>query len=169
MVSVVTSIYTVYISDQYVIVTCDYDPRRVAGRLIHIHTHTRVLIVMADTKVEALQWQRDLQDFYLSCSRRVAHRHISSYPPRNETPCRVFTCGRDYFGAVAVALLSAQHEILIASWMVSPYLWLTRPPEPPVRLDQILKFKAEQGVKIYVMLYQEVICILVYLVKKKRG
>jgi phosphatidylserine/phosphatidylglycerophosphate/cardiolipin synthase-like enzyme len=121
---------------------------------------------MADTKLAALEWQRDLQDFYLTCSRRVLHRHLSSYPPRNETPCRVFTCGRDYFGAVVVALLSAQHEILIASWMVSPYLWLTRPPEPPLRLDQVLKFKAEQGVKIYVMLYQEVrlfvISLLIY-------
>lgn len=49
----------------------------------------------------------------------------------------MYTCGRDYFGAVTAALLSAQKEIYIASWMVSPLLWLTRPPAPPIRLDQV--------------------------------
>ena len=27
---------------------------------------------------------------------------------------------------------------------------------PPLRLDQILRFKAEQGIKIYILLYKEV-------------
>lgn len=57
---------------------------------------------------------------------------------------------------VAAALLGAQHEILITNWKNSPTVLLTRPPLPPIRLDQILRFKAEQGVKIYILLYKEV-------------
>ncbi len=98
-----------------------------------------------------------LEEFYSGTSRRSIHAYSSSFPSRVHNPVRIYTCGRDYFGAVTVAMLAAQHEIFIASWMVSPFLWLTRPPEPPVRLDQLLKFKADRGVKIYVLLYQEVL------------
>ena len=60
------------------------------------------------------------------------------------------------FFKVAIALLRAQNEIFITSWKNSPKVLLTRPPLPPLRLDQILKYKAEQGVKIYILLYKEV-------------
>lgn len=33
---------------------------------------------------------------------------------------------------------------------------------PPIRLDQLLKFKAEQGVLIYVLLYQEVLFLFAF-------
>jgi phospholipase D1/2 len=57
---------------------------------------------------------------------------------------------------VAVALLNAQKEILITCWKNSPCVLLTRPPLPSIRLDHILKYKAEQGVKIFILLYKEV-------------
>lgn len=40
--------------------------------------------------------------------------------------------------------------------MISPMLLLTRPPLSPLRLDQILQYKANQGVKIFILLYKEV-------------
>lgn len=40
--------------------------------------------------------------------------------------------------------------------MISPTLLLTRPPLPSIRLDQILQYKANQGVKIFILLYKEV-------------
>lgn len=43
-----------------------------------------------------------------------------------------------------------------ASHRGSPTVILTRPPYPTLRLDQILQYKAQQGVKIYVLLYKEV-------------
>ena len=69
---------------------------------------------------------------------------------------KVYTTPRDYYSAVAVALLNAQKEILITGWKNSPCVVLTRPPLPTLRLDQILKYKAEQGVKIFILLYKEV-------------
>ena len=43
-------------------------------------------------------------------------------------------------------------------WWLTPELFLRRPPadHPEWRLDRILKRKAEQGVKIYVIVYKEV-------------
>ncbi len=66
--------------------------------------------------------------------------------------------GRDYFWAVSVALERAKETIYIADWWISPELFLRRPPyyNQEWRLDQILKRKAEAGVKIYVIVYKEV-------------
>lgn len=48
--------------------------------------------------------------------------------------------------------------IWIAGWWVTPEMWLRRPPaeHPEYRLDRLLLRKAEEGVKIYVMVYKEV-------------
>lgn len=66
--------------------------------------------------------------------------------------------GLDYFWAVSIALEDAKESIYIADWWLSPELFLRRPPHhnQEFRLDQILKRKAEAGVKIYVMVYKEV-------------
>lgn len=52
----------------------------------------------------------------------------------------------------------AKESIYIADWWLSPELFLRRPPHhnQEFRLDQILKRKAEAGVKIFVMVYKEV-------------
>ena len=60
--------------------------------------------------------------------------------------------------AVSVALDRAKETIYIEDWWLSPELFLRRPPfyNQEWRLDQILKRKAEQGVKIYIIVYKEV-------------
>ena len=46
----------------------------------------------------------------------------------------------------------------VKDWWLTPELYLRRPPayHPEWRLDRILKRKAQQGVKIYVVVYKEV-------------
>ena len=67
--------------------------------------------------------------------------------------------GRDYFWAVSAALERAKETIYIADWWISPELFLRRPPfyNQEWRLDQVLKRRAEAGVKIYVVVYKEVV------------
>lgn len=56
------------------------------------------------------------------------------------------------------ALDKAKEVIYIEDWWLSPELFLRRPPyyNQEWRLDQILKRRAEAGVKIYVVVYREV-------------
>ncbi len=59
---------------------------------------------------------------------------------------------------MSAALDKAQEVIYIADWWLSPELFLRRPPyfNQEWRLDQVLKRRAEAGVKIYVIVYREV-------------
>jgi phosphatidylserine/phosphatidylglycerophosphate/cardiolipin synthase-like enzyme len=64
----------------------------------------------------------------------------------------------DYFWALSEILDSAKESIFIMDWWLSPELYLRRPPTfyPQWRLDRLLRRKAQEGVKVYVMVYKEV-------------
>ena len=55
------------------------------------------------------------------------------------------------------AILSAKEEIYIADWWLCPELYLKRPTNDiQYRLDKILLKKANEGVKVYILLFKEV-------------
>ncbi|KAH6607803.1 phospholipase [Trichoderma cornu-damae] len=87
-----------------------------------------------------------------------SHRFRSYFPEREGNLVKWYVDGRDYFWAVSVALEQAKETIYIEDWWLSPELFLRRPPhqKQEYRLDQILKRKAEQGIKIFVVVYKEV-------------
>jgi phospholipase D1/2 len=125
-----------------------------AGRVITLKTGTRRLTFFAANTKIAREWVLEFQKMY--SNRLVKHFYDSSYAARMKNEVRVYCNGCEYYQAVAVALLTAQKEIFITSWKNSPTVLLTRPPLPPLRLDHILKYKADQGVQIFVLLYKEV-------------
>ncbi|KAK4130101.1 phospholipase D/nuclease [Trichocladium antarcticum] len=87
-----------------------------------------------------------------------SHRFQSYFPERDGNMVKWYVDGRDYFWAVSVALEKAKETIYIEDWWLSPELFLRRPPSqnPEWRLDQVLKRRAEAGVKIYIVVYREV-------------
>lgn len=87
-----------------------------------------------------------------------SHRFQSFAPERDGNLVKWYVDGRDYFWAVAEALEKAQETIYIADWWLSPELFLKRPPfyNQQYRLDQVLKRRAQAGVKIYISVYKEV-------------
>lgn len=87
-----------------------------------------------------------------------SHRFESFAPERDGNKIKWYVDGRDYFWAVSVALERAKETIYIADWWLSPELFLRRPPyyNQEWRVDQVLKRRAEAGVKIYVIVYKEV-------------
>ena len=91
-----------------------------------------------------------------------SHRFESFAPERDGNNIKWYVDGRDYFWAVSVALEKAKETIYIADWWLSPELFLRRPPyyNQEWRLDQVLKRRAEAGVKIYVIVYKEVAAAL---------
>jgi phospholipase D1/2 len=128
----------------------------VVGRVITVFTETRRLLFSAPTERSAQEWVAALREFYTGSTRATAHFFEAAFPPRLGCEVKVYTYTRDYYNALAISLLSAQKEIFIASWKCSPTVLLTRPPYPTLRLDQILKYKADLGVKVYLLLYKEV-------------
>ncbi|KAI9491274.1 hypothetical protein BDB00DRAFT_767302 [Zychaea mexicana] len=82
------------------------------------------------------------------------HRYDSFAPVRHEAQVKYFIDGHDYCWAVAEAIENARQVIFIEDW----WLYLRRPPAkyPEYRIDNLLKRKAEEGVKIFVVVYKEV-------------
>lgn len=89
---------------------------------------------------------------------RDEHRFDSFFPERDNNLIKWYVDGRDYFWAVSEALEKAKEIIYIEDWWLSPELFMRRPPyyNQEWRLDQIIKRRAEAGVKIYVIVYREV-------------
>ncbi|THC92953.1 hypothetical protein EYZ11_007571 [Aspergillus tanneri] len=87
-----------------------------------------------------------------------SNRFGSFAPIRENNRVKWYVDALDYLWAVSVALEQAKEVIYIEDWWLSPELFLRRPPflAQEWRLDQVLKRRAEAGVKIYVIVYKEV-------------
>eukprot|EP01117_Protostelium_nocturnum_P008283 TRINITY_DN2958_c0_g1_i3.p1 TRINITY_DN2958_c0_g1~~TRINITY_DN2958_c0_g1_i3.p1 ORF type:complete len:1225 (-),score=367.75 TRINITY_DN2958_c0_g1_i3:22-3696(-) len=85
------------------------------------------------------------------------HRFQSFVPERKNIACRWFVDGRELYRFMADTINSAVSEIFIAGWWVSPELYLKREFGAGLewRLDMLLRKKAEQGIKIYVLVWNE--------------
>ena len=92
-----------------------------------------------------------------------SHRFNSFAPIRDNNKVKWYVDALDYMWAVSIALEQAEKVIYIEDWWLSPELFLRRPPymAQEWRLDQVLKRRAEAGVKIYVIVYKEVGCDLI--------
>jgi phospholipase D1/2 len=121
-----------------------------------IRNRTRKVSFQTNSNRETVLWVQAVNSFYAQSPRKQVQPYQATFPPRLLTPLALYPCGKQYFSALAEGLLSAREEIFITAWKLSPSLLLSRPPAPPLRLDQILKHKADRGVKIYVLLYKEV-------------
>uniref|UniRef100_UPI00398F5682 phospholipase D2-like isoform X2 n=1 Tax=Pristiophorus japonicus TaxID=55135 RepID=UPI00398F5682 len=126
---------------------------------VMIENLSRTLIIKCSSYRQACWWKQEItnlaerhgQDFL------TEHRFDSFVPARHSIQARWFVNGSGYFSAVADALEQAKEEIFIADWWLSPEIYLKRPAKDNYwRLDNLLKRKAEQGVKIFVLLYKEV-------------
>lgn len=88
----------------------------------------------------------------------ASHRFRSFADQRTDNAIKWHVDGHDYMWAVSELLDNARDVIFILDWWLTPELYLRRPPAkyPQWRLDKLLQRKAQQGVKIYVVVYKEV-------------
>uniref|UniRef100_A0A4W5JSW7 Phospholipase n=1 Tax=Hucho hucho TaxID=62062 RepID=A0A4W5JSW7_9TELE len=86
------------------------------------------------------------------------HRFGSFARQEHNIPAKWYVNGKTYMADVADALEEAEEEIFITDWWLSPEIFMKRPVVEGNRwrLDCILRRKAQQGVRIFVMLYKEV-------------
>ena len=86
------------------------------------------------------------------------HRYASFAPVRDNNTCEWFVNGRSYFEALLKAIPLATHEIFIAGWWVAPAVYLSREKaelDNATQLGELLASRAEQGVKVYVLIWNE--------------
>ncbi|KAF8523531.1 phospholipase D [Hysterangium stoloniferum] len=88
----------------------------------------------------------------------AGHRFHSFANERASNFVKWHVDGHDFFYAVSEMLESAREVIMIMDWWLTPELYLRRPPafHPEWRLDRVLQRKAEEGVKVYIIVYKEV-------------
>ncbi|KAM9332850.1 phospholipase D2 [Pholidichthys leucotaenia] len=124
---------------------------------VRIENFTRSLIIKCNSYRQTHWWTHEINRFAQSCDFLKLHRFEGFAPPREDTLTKWYVNGCDYFKDLADALEQAKEEIFITDWWLSPEVFLKRPAKDNYwRLDEILKRKANQGVKVCVLLYKEV-------------
>ncbi|XP_070585330.1 phospholipase D2 isoform X4 [Erythrolamprus reginae] len=126
---------------------------------VRVDNSCRSLVLKCSSYRQARWWGQQIMELATSKGHQYLqrHRHEGFAPVREGTPARWFLNGAGYFSAVADALLQAREEIFITDWWLSPEIYLKRPAQSDEwRLDLILKHKAEEGVRVCVLLFKEV-------------
>ncbi|XP_024249880.1 phospholipase D2 isoform X2 [Oncorhynchus tshawytscha] len=117
----------------------------------------RNLVIKCNSYRQAHWWSHEINRLAEPCEFLQVQRFGGFAPPRENTLTKWYVNGSGYFADLADALEQAKEEIFITDWWLSPEVFLKRPATDTYwRLDQILKRKAEQGVKVCVLLYKEV-------------
>ncbi len=134
----------------------DHSDRHASSHTFYIRNSERKLKLVAKN-------ERMMEQFIVSMQ-KMASRNIfggtnrfeSFAPIRLNVSAQWLADGRDYYWNLSKALMMAKDRVFIHDWWLSPELYLRRPGHPKWRLDNILKKKAEEGVKIFVIIYNEV-------------
>ncbi|XP_022518671.2 phospholipase D1a isoform X1 [Astyanax mexicanus] len=127
---------------------------------VRIDSLSRTLVLKCNSYRHARWWGQAIEDFVRKNGKAFlrTHRFNSFAGEQENIPAKWYVNGKTYMEDVADALEAAKVEIFITDWWLSPEIFLKRPVVEGNRwrLDCILKRKAQQGVRIFVMLYKEV-------------
>lgn len=125
---------------------------------ITIENKERKLKLVAKLAHEMHLWVRLLQTMAARTEWSQPKRFGSFAPVRNNCFAKWFVDARDYWWAASSAIEMAKDVIFIHDWWLLPELYLRRPANgnQEWRLDRLLKRKAEQGVKIFVIIYRNI-------------
>lgn len=129
----------------------------------HASSHT-FYVRNSERKLKLVAKNERMMEQFISSMQKMAARNIfggtnrfeSFAPIRLNVSAQWLADGRDYYWNLSKALMMAKDRVFIHDWWLSPELYLRRPGHPKWRLDNILKKKAEEGVKIFVIIYNEV-------------
>ncbi|XP_039993014.1 phospholipase D1a isoform X2 [Xiphias gladius] len=127
---------------------------------VRIDSLSRTLVFKCSSYRHARWWGQSIESFVRNHGKAFLrdHRFGSFAKEQENIPAKWYVNGKTYMEDVADALEEAKEEIFITDWWLSPEIFLKRPVVEGNRwrLDCILKRKAQQGVRIFVMLYKEV-------------
>ncbi|KAK4939587.1 Phospholipase D1 [Elasticomyces elasticus] len=128
--------------------------------------HHRLKLANSERKLKLLaRNERQLHQFEESIRLMIhtspwvnVNRFDSFAPVRPNCFAQWLVDGRDHMWVVSRAINQAKDVIYIHDWWLSPELYMRRPPaiSQKWRLDRLLKRKAEEGVKIFVIVYRNI-------------
>ncbi|XP_053315348.1 phospholipase D1 isoform X1 [Spea bombifrons] len=127
---------------------------------LRIDNLSRSLILKCNSYRHTRWWGQAIEEFVGKHGKNFLKEHrFGSYAAiQNNTLSKWYVNAKGYFHDVADAMEAAKEEIFITDWWLSPEIFLKRPVVEGNRwrLDCVLRRKAQQGVKIFIMLYKEV-------------
>ncbi|KAM8880948.1 LOW QUALITY PROTEIN: phospholipase D1-like [Synchiropus picturatus] len=127
---------------------------------VRIDSLSRSLVLKCSSYRHARWWGQSIEGFVRKYGSAFLTDHRFGSFAREEVniPAKWYVNGKTYMEDVADALEEAREEIFITDWWLSPEIFLKRPVVEGNRwrLDCLLKRKAQQGVRVFVMLYKEV-------------
>lgn len=123
-----------------------------------VENKERKMKMVARSAHEMNNWIRSIQIMQSKTEWAQPHRFGSFAPIRENCFAQWFVDARDYWWAASSAIEMAKEVIFIHDWWLSPELYLRRPANgnQQWRIDRLLKRKAEQGVKIFVIIYRNI-------------
>ncbi|KAI0789639.1 phospholipase D [Abortiporus biennis] len=128
----------------------------VSKHTFYVENSQMRLKLFAKNERQMLQWITALEKVARESHYTGKNRFDSFAPIRLNVAAQWLVDGRDYFWNLSRAILLARECIYIHDWWLSPELQMRRPNMGRYRLDHLLEKKAKDGVKIYIILYQEV-------------
>ncbi|KAK0269983.1 Phospholipase D1 [Friedmanniomyces endolithicus] len=128
------------------------------NHLIRLYNSERKLKLIAKSERQFVQFQESLVTMTNETVWSRKQRFNSYAPVRNNVWARWLVDGRDHMWQVSRAIDNAKDFIYIHDWWLSPELYMRRPAaiSQKWRLDRLLKRKAEEGVKIFVIVYRNI-------------
>ncbi|OCL05360.1 phospholipase D1 [Glonium stellatum] len=128
--------------------------------------HHQLRLTNSERKVKLLaKNERQLHQFEESIKFMASNtpwakpqRFGSFAPVRHKVYAQWLVDGRDYMWNVSRAISMARDVIYIHDWWLSPELYMRRPAaiSQKWRLDRLLQRKAQEGVKIFVIMYRNI-------------
>ena len=118
----------------------------------------RKLKLISDNERQLQQFEDSIREMVATSPWAQVNRFESFAPVRPNCFAQWLVDGRDHMWVVSRALNQAKDVIYIHDWWLSPELYMRRPPaiSQKWRLDRLLKRKAEEGVKIFVIVYRNI-------------
>lgn len=114
--------------------------------------------LLAKNERQLLQFEESIKFMASQTEWAQDHRFGSFAPVRQHVFAQWLVDGRDYMWNVSRAISMARDVIYIHDWWLSPELYLRRPAaiSQKWRLDRLLKRKAQEGVKVFVIMYRNI-------------
>lgn len=138
--------------------TAGHQARHPERHILRLRNHERKIRLIAKNERQLQQFEDSLKLIQATTDWSLRNRFDSFAPVRRNVFAQWLVDGRDYMWNVSRAISMAQDVIYIHDWWLTPEIYMRRPAaiSQKWRLDRLLKRKAEEGVKIFVMVYRNI-------------